>query len=346
MSDYTFNFINSVKGGCGKTTFSILLMHYFAFLNQKKSIEKKGLLLDMDLRGTALQYLITGNAKEKMEEEKYLHTVIDHSISSSKSVSTIKVDDKYEWNILFSSPDPNVKALYNLSSKAGYFPTMQQSVFKDGMIRFLKQIRRQEKYSYLIFDMPPSSEGFSEVALRSVLDDMEEKDKEKRRVLKDKDNVNLFFLTSLDAAQVRATAMEIHHFLVSTETIGNYRIFIVFNDIFGCQNFILNENKNPFEYAYDDFMRFFKEKGLKTKKSVFDEIYFCTMEHNEYYIKKCIDNEGLCTGYNEELKLRDVIPTLPVSRVFQYGQSYDSAVKVINENEKFIQRLFCHYHNM
>ena len=48
-----YNVVNSVKGGCGKTTFSV----YLAWKAANAATKKNTLLIDMDFQGTAMEFL-------------------------------------------------------------------------------------------------------------------------------------------------------------------------------------------------------------------------------------------------------------------------------------------------
>ena len=71
-----YNIVDSVKGGCGKSTFSIFLAltldadRYNELMKEEKEVDMfppEVCLIDMDLQGTALAYLLFG---EKIKDLK------------------------------------------------------------------------------------------------------------------------------------------------------------------------------------------------------------------------------------------------------------------------------------
>ena len=56
-----YNIVDSIKGGCGKTSFSLMLAS--ALYNEKK--EQPPCLFDMDFQGTSLAYLLFGKKAGK-----------------------------------------------------------------------------------------------------------------------------------------------------------------------------------------------------------------------------------------------------------------------------------------
>lgn len=210
----TFNFINSVKGGCGKTTFSIFLSTFFA--KYSGNLSNDGLLIDVDLQGTSLQHLMYGEENENAENDiKYLHDAVEYPDNFRNFIQTpIIAEDKNKefirLNMIFSNPDIKMKKLYRISPQYGYTPAVQHSIYQGGMQELLQNIAKSEEYNHLIFDMPPSSEGFSQIAMDCVLNDNNSK------ICKKGDKINIFFVTTLDSAQVKVVRDEVYDFYNKT----------------------------------------------------------------------------------------------------------------------------------
>ncbi len=171
----TFNFINSIKGGCGKTTFSIFLARYLDTVNREASdASGKSLLLDMDLQGTAMQYLFEGvnpdEEDDKVEKHKYLNEAVRIGGEIRDYVVRNRITDDLVLDVVFADSKYSEKEKFRVSSKTGYSPTTQYNVFKGGLQRFLQKLKETE-YKHLIFDMPPNSDGFSGAAFECVMNE-------------------------------------------------------------------------------------------------------------------------------------------------------------------------------
>lgn len=265
----SYNFINSVKGGCGKTTFSILLANWLS--------GQKPLLLDMDLQGTAMQVLFCGNNDDS--EFKYINQAVrEGGMNEMEYVHEVPLKNGKSIYVVFADPSVGSKKQYRVSAMSNYTSAIQFQVFRGGLLNLITNINKLG-YKNLIFDMPPNYDGFAHAALDCM--------KQKAGILKSEDKVNLFYLTGMDAAQLYATKLEIIEMLEKSELRFD-NLFVVINDNIAHEdsNEIANHRKEISKITINDIMH--KLQGDECKK-----VHLLNMNQNLSYAKHCILGDGL-----------------------------------------------------
>lgn len=204
----TFNFVNSIKGGCGKTTFSIFLSRYLYTVDQRileiqskkkmaqQSDEEKAqddrgkqnisenvvthdkcLILDMDFQGTAMESLFYGATEDTISikslketnKRKYLNQAIREGGEINDYIVHNTLNDEVVLDVIFADSAIKEKERFRIIPEMGYSPVVQYNVFRGGLLRFLKSFKDSE-YQHFIFDMPPNSDGFSSAVMECVMD--------------------------------------------------------------------------------------------------------------------------------------------------------------------------------
>lgn len=313
----TFNFINSIKGGCGKTTFSIFLARYLDTVNRKTSdASEKSLLLDMDLQGTAMQYLVDGGDSDKEDKKdkktekqkyKYLNEAVRIGGEVRDYVVSNRITDDWVLDVVFADSKYSEKEKFRVSSKTGYSPTTQYNVFKGGLQRFLQKLKDTE-YRHLIFDMPPNSDGFSGAAFECVMNKAYN-----TKIKEDDDKVNLFLLTSFDWGQVNETFKEAKALLINKDNLLFDNLFIVFND-----NIVRSMDSKidiPKQFRYN-IAGFKGTVGRPIEEKEYKKIHFLRMDAYKTYSTYCMKGTGLrnleqMVLIPETQKLEDYIPEMP-----------------------------------
>lgn len=275
----TYNLINSVKGGCGKTTFSVWLSYY---LNQS-------LLIDMDLLGTSMQVLFHGNAEG--HNEAYTNDVFQGVKNSTKQfVEKIHLKDGKDMNVIFSSMEYKAKDRFKAGKYSGYSPIVKHSMFRLGIRELLKHHKTidGEAVEHFIFDMPPNSDGFSDAAMECIFNP-------KYSDLERDDRKNLFIMVGADWGQTYATIYELKELLLHSDDNKPDRIFLVLNnnhgDAFGNHDYDLRK---------DEIQK--KVNSWPLDENDRNKICFLKMEHNETYKALGISAEGLVNAEDENLK--------------------------------------------
>lgn len=188
-----FDVVNSVKGGCGKSTFSVLLAAKYAMRGDKASI------IDLDLCGSSLKdsYGIYMDLSACKYIENYL---LDVQALVESAVLKVGIDgssDRYDVNMIMVN-----KRLGNEGDE------LELDLFEDAIFRLINGIydeaeeeEGKDNEIHIIFDMPPGYEKYAErvvswllMGTYSRLDVAGYEDY----------HVNLFMISSLSLAHMNA----------------------------------------------------------------------------------------------------------------------------------------------
>ncbi len=278
MAVATYNLINSVKGGCGKTTFSLWLAYYL----------DKSLLIDMDLLGTSMQILFYGNTD--VCKTAYTNDVFQGVRNSRKRfVEKVKLSTGRCMNVIFASMDYKEKDQFKAGKYSGYTPVVKHSIFRLGLRELLKHNRtiEGEDVEHFIFDMPPNSDGFSDAAMECIFNS-------RYSDLKREDRKNLFIMIGTDLGQTIATIQQLKTLLVQSDENEPDGIFLVINHNLG-----VDFGENDYENRKKKIEEALLEWPLTEKLT--KKIYFLKMGHSEYYTKLGIEGKGLETASADKI---------------------------------------------
>lgn len=324
-----FNVIDSVKGGCGKTTFSLMLA---ATLDRMYGSDGKcnTCILDMDLLGTSMISLFNEdsnldalNGPSTMSEHKnaYLNEIVQsHNTSDKKWIQSVSVVDKErkkrQFYIGFSDPSEEAKEEFRCDVKCNYIPATKFGVFRHGMKKILskRELNGQvPDIEYIIMDFPPNSDIYAETAKNCLFD-------KKNNVLETGDICNYFLMVGMDLSHLNTTINHLCYFLKGEDRFPD-NIFIVFNNLF----------KNPIDTEvemYDLRRRKIEEaveKKIK-KENIPSKIYFCIMNRSEAYIEGTLNKESL-NETAKDFKIDELFPA-PIWNYVAYGQSFENALSM------------------
>ena len=144
-----YNIIDSVKGGSGKSTFAIMLSLALDQWNAGKILHGENpseiypntCLVDVDLQGTALQYLLYGKDYPKDKNFVYYNEQTALLDEDLKNFVTHFEWQERKFDIVLCSPDQDVKNCYRSMSKQNYNPGVMCSTFRYGFGNMLKNCR-------------------------------------------------------------------------------------------------------------------------------------------------------------------------------------------------------------
>ncbi len=145
-----FDVVNSVKGGCGKSTFSVLLATYYSKIGMGSYI------IDLDLCGSSLKDTYRGyvDLESCGYIDDYLWDVKALMESAVLKVGTENSGDcTYEVNMIMVN-----KRLGNEGDE------LELDLFEDAVFRMIEGIydATDKEEVHIIFDMPPGYEKFAE----------------------------------------------------------------------------------------------------------------------------------------------------------------------------------------
>lgn len=306
----TYNLIHSVKGGCGKTTFSVWLAYYL----------KQSLLIDMDLSGTSMSVLFNGN--DRIDGLAYTNDVFQGIKENPKKfvrkITWEFLKDK-EINVIFSSMDYNAKNKFRAGKRSGYSPVVKHSMFRLGLRDLLKHHKTIEGIptKHFIFDMPPNSDGFADAAMECVLNP-------KHSDLKSEDKKNLFMIIGVDRGQTMVTISELKSLLLHEDDREPDKIFVVINHNLG-EHFSDEDYEIRKKLVQDELDKWSLSAQTKSK------IFFVKIRHNESYTKLGIEGKGLKDANDQEIA--DAFRAM-VLAVDAYGEDFDDISQNDDGNNK------------
>lgn len=202
-----FIIVDSVKGGCGKTTEAIAAAVRGFKENGKKN---KVCLIDMDLLGTSMEHmLVQGGFMHKEYNDDwginpvakyYLNDLVSKDLKEEyKSKVKIKLQEKDICNIDFviSSPKERDRGKFRVSGDSNYTLQITPTHFR-GIIKKLVERLLEEKYDTVVFDMPPNSDPYTDCIFDLLLDS---KYRSKKRKIK---SVDAIIVSTYDRAHIYA----------------------------------------------------------------------------------------------------------------------------------------------
>ncbi len=280
--------VDSVKGGSGKSTFSLKLC---CALNDQDNI--KPCVIDLDLLGTSWFHLFSNcdGIKERILKHRiiYLNELV-HDFRYYKNMLFIqKVNLKVALvnsssksdkiiDVIICNPDPKAKEDYvivdNLSAT-----DITYDIFCDEIMELINYLD-EEGYTDIILDMPPNTEPYSNKVLNACLCV-----KPKISCIK---NVSLYMVSSINPAHINSTFEWYRNFIDNSKsqhiaTKNNFskikenekdnwfkdeqfKFFFVFNEI--APIFLRYVLKNLINPAYLN-----TAEQLAFYKVVFDDLY-------------------------------------------------------------------------
>lgn len=309
----TYNLVSSIKGGCGKTTFSVWMAYYL----------KQSLLIDMDLLGTSMQIIFDGSAD--VQKTGYTSDVFQEVKNSKKQFVEKVVLDSKCINIIFSSMDYKEKEKFKSGRRSGYTPVVKHNIFRLGLGKLIDSNKMIDgkAVDHFIFDMPPNSDGYSDAAMECIFNS-------KYSVAKKDDKKNLFMMIGTDWGQTIATIYELKSLLLHNDEIEPDRIFLVINHNLGSgfDAGSCNVRKGEIEEAF---------RNCSLSKSVRDKIFFLRLNHNDNYTKLGIDGKGLRNANTNEIN--NAFPKGVISAFAGYGETFEDILNVPDGENKLLELL-------
>ncbi len=285
-----YNVVNSVKGGCGKTTFSV----YLAWKAANAATKKNTLLIDMDFQGTAMEFLFHGASATP---KKYLNDAIVtrdlifldyiHEITTEKSD-----EENNKFSVIFSDPKVETKSKYRVSYQNNYTPVINYHFFRYGLQNVLDKAA-DCNYENIILDMPPNSDGFA----NSAIDYIFSKSGKEKLVNAER---NMFLVTTTDAGHIDATIKELAHILKNEEHMLFDKLFIVINHHMPGDDFE-ESSKNTIDYIVNNV--FEGEKPCLLAQKDYKNIYFLNVPYMSTWHAISLFQGGICnydSSFNDE----------------------------------------------
>lgn len=349
-----YHVIDSVKGGCGKSTFAIMLA---AAINKYPKEDEKGniirdqkrpvCLFDMDLQGTSMAYLLFGknwknNRKLPSELDIYLNEKIgrsdvkgkrfikkvvwgnDPDKDSGEANSDSGSESYPEFYVAVSSPIQKDKDQYKPKSSQNYSPGVSYGRFRYGLSKLLTPDNLyeelKERLEHVILDMPPNSDGYSDAVTDFLLDG-------KRKVLKDGDSCNYFLMVTRDLAHQQATLEWLNVFL-NHEGNRDYPNKLIITLAFTPRD--VNKADEDGRNYFAGWVKEFKKslRGMSNwKEELINRIYFLAFGFNAEYYELCCEQDGIINN------------TVDIGNPIKYMQAFDGEMNVDSATKNFLKIL-------
>lgn len=337
MTQRCFNIIDSVKGGSGKTSLSLMLtlaaQRYIQKENPTADAGKirHSLLMDMDMQGSSLAYLLFENSKADQDggnESNRAPCTLNDAIlryyrrKAPQFISTPEFffsndlggvpsnpeepteggetpKNSYKIAVALASTKMLERDRFRAVSRMNYSSQITYDAFGAGLRAVLKASNLNsylpDRLEYVFFDMPPNSNGYSDCVLDLLLSGAQEKptiDLEYPR--------NYFELMTLDCGHISATLDWFEQFV----TQGQYRFpdhfFFVFNNVPpNISRMEYNEAENHFNDVYlREAVAMIQERLniLKLVDSDRNRVYFVGVSYQEEYLKRCCSAGSLLSS--------------------------------------------------
>ena len=209
-----------------------------------------------------------------------------------------------------SSPEYVQKAWFLANAQMGYIPHMAYNIFEINLKSML--ISKEDSLSgeigedltNVIFDMPPSSDGYSDIIKKCIVNENE-------GIRKSEDIVNYYMMINLDPTHLYSTIEYLKQILRGTDQLPTH-IFIVFND--NC--FIENETQT---YTLFEERKLQIEIALKKEnisENNLKKMVFLVCPKYKDYAQEIIKGHTLC-----ELTEIDLFSDNPIKYLGEFGSS-------------------------
>lgn len=301
-----YNIVDSVKGGSGKTTFALMLSLLLdnELTKSRENNETSVCLIDMDIQGSALMYLLYGKSfldgekdKDKTERIAYLNdrviAVGEESQAKRNYINPFCFDGNETsgpWtDVIFCDPRTDSKKKFRSMSNQNYSPEVLYSTYRMGLGNMLANLKKTKPYlhKHVVFDMPPNADGYSDAVYDVML-------KKEYSVMRRGDKCNLFLLSTLDMGQLSAT-LDYFFEVTSSENFQKInKIFFVFNDWCGFKKIPAQEDD---ERLFFDAVSYVKEQMRKAtatcKIKTWKKVFFVGLRFDNLYYRMCTFGDGI-----------------------------------------------------
>ena len=319
FNERCFNVIDSVKGGSGKSSLSLMLAlacsNKFSSLDDARNGKINAYLLDMDFQGSAFSHLIfgqsalgcNGQAEQYINEKilsyyrysnkKYISNPIFQLGDIKSGMSKDELIPEY-YNIAASlaSPHSNDRARFKAVSRLNYSLQITYSTFYAGLKKLISSIdldfANVQSPEYILFDMPPNSNGYSDAVLDILFGDKKDKPKDA--------TLNYFELMTFDNGHIDATMRWFESFVKDEKYNFPDHFFFVFNNVppsisnfASTQDELLTETLLRVQKKILDIMR-------SAHSDLLERIYLVGISYQADYLKTCCSGSAI---------IKDFLPT-------------------------------------
>lgn len=148
-------------------------------------------------------------------------------------------------HIVFSSPEQAVKNMFQPKNASGYRSVVSIRYYKEVLRSFVQKLNDNsiQKFTHVIFDMPPNSDPYSEC----IYDILQKNEKVKKREV----GLELRVVSTYDIAHIRANLDWVEDYIKTTAYNNAFpgMIQFVFNQVFDISGKVVQDQKEKIENA-------------------------------------------------------------------------------------------------
>lgn len=214
-------FINSIKGGAGKTTIALSLAASFVKDENAQAIDKEKAngvcYVDADILGTGVCRILFGDNPGKITFFN------DQSPPYKKCIKEVKLQEEVArvvseigiFDCILLSDNPREKGRYTKDphTRSSH---INMNVFENRFTVLLDELAKSGKYKHIIVDCPPGFDSLSRKLLAHTSSHTGKKFKKSHNLL----------ITTLDSSHVHTTLAMACHILAETESIVKPQIVV------------------------------------------------------------------------------------------------------------------------
>lgn len=337
MIQRCFSVIDSVKGGSGKTSLSLMLtlaaQEYMQRTEDAAGDIRHSLLMDMDMQGSSLDYLLFEGKKDENRNvtlNRAPDTLNDAILryyrrKTPQFISRPEFFFSNDWGEVPSSPDEPTEVeerprnsyqiavalastkmedrdCFRAVSRMNYSSQITYDAFGSGLRAVLRESNLNSylpnELKYIFFDMPPNSNGYSDYVLELLLSGGP-----KNSAIDPEHSRNYFELMTLDHGHIHATLDWFEQFVNGERYHFPDHFFFVFNNVPpSISSMEFDAEKNQFKdeclRKAVDTIRERLDRIIKLKEKDRRRIRFVGVSYQEEYLKRCCSAGSLLNSAN------------------------------------------------
>lgn len=307
----SYNIIDSVKGGSGKTSLALMLTIASTMMYQRSNPALStgsqqttpAILLDMDMQGSSLASLLFGSndpeqaglAKQYLNDRilKYYRNGITATESISYPVFYLSGHPATTVRIAASIASPIIedRNRFRAHSRTNFSSVITYQSFRAGLQDTLEKLggALSNQVDSVFFDMPPNSNGYSDAVLELLLG--------QNSALAERHPCNYFELTTLDQGHISASLNWFESFVNDEQYEFPDHFFFVFDNVPDSLGIMDTENELVKGKV--------SEMSTKITKILSDSlpghekrIFFVGVKYQPNYLEMCCSREGIGAGPN------------------------------------------------
>lgn len=271
-------FVNSFKGGAGKTT--LALTHCIDDLFNERKFENV-IYIDLDILGTATSYLFD---KDKLPPDKCFNNT-----GKEMKITLTYEGESRELYVIYLSPEMKTRSAYGGLDYINHQELAQQRL-RDDILSYVRKVVGNRSGNLIVFDCAPGFSGMEQELLNACYD----------LKLDKKAEVKEEYVTTLDAGHVEKCVQCIKDSWETLRVPPEFRkVRMTLNDIQNYYKYISEDPKANAEKQFREMAeavvaRLERENGIQNMEIYFwqysQEIAMRSIFRHQWFVENQIDS--------------------------------------------------------